>query len=645
MKKNIIHFAAAGIMAVSAIACSKELGNGTADNQTIATEPIVLQASSQTKTHIQSIAEGKATIYWNVGDAISILSTDKGGNIELTASDIKGNQATFAGDVVAGTTTFAAVYPYTLGASYSSGTITGFSIPTTQTATAGSFANGAALAMAKGEKTASPEVSLTFNNLCSVLAFTFPSNITFANEVTITAKNGGKIAGEVTIDYNTAAITAATATSVVIKPASGNFTAGETYYITVAPGTYTDGVSFTIKTAGGNTYYRATSKTINAAAGGIYPLGKLSLELPAECFSPKVVVTHNVSGGVLNGSTAVFSMTSTVPDEFDSAIKSVLTTVSVAKGEKTYRSCAVTGKKVDSQEMTIGAGCPYVPSGCTYQATIAYTIDNGEKEVARQIIKNCDVVYSAPSGFSITAAPTGYTSYSCYAGTDGQSKSVTNANNCDNATIYGIGYTYTGGLAANVKTQADNEKLLSIATTLDGNAASGNATSQSWAAHTIKVTKWEFDGVSGNINSEKQVHVTGLPYNKNNDKAYNYKDDWSWTKNGSWKDDNYLNWYLATVNFKGFYIPGNINSTISYRFKNYSGSSFTTYLKCWAGGTLFVNAEDKATSKWYEYSGSNSTITFTPSNNSIICENSAKSSSASSWVATSQMFYFGAVYR
>jgi len=232
MYMKTFKFAALGLVTLAAVACSKELNNDTTSTDVLM-EPIVLHAvQDSTKTHIESIAEGKATINWDNGDAISFFSIAQGGNVSLTASNISGASADFSGDIPSGTEDFAAVYPYTSGAVYSSGTITGFSIPTTQTATAGSFANGAALAIATGTKTPGvPEVTgLQFKNLCSVLAFTFPSNIDFANEVIISSKHNETMADNVTISYADAKITSANSTSVTIKPASGNFTAGETYY-------------------------------------------------------------------------------------------------------------------------------------------------------------------------------------------------------------------------------------------------------------------------------------------------------------------------------------------------------------------------------------------------------------------------------
>lgn len=629
-----------------AVSCSKDI-DGIEEDSRVEMEPFAIQAVSEdsTRAHISDSASGKATVVWDEGDAISFLSTTKGGNIRMEATDINGTTATFSNDIIVGTTTFAAVYPYTSSVSYKSGRIYGFSIPTVQNARPGSFDVNTMLSMATGEKAlgVSHVDNLQFRNLCSVVAFTLPSNITFATEVTISTKHGEKLSGEVTMDYADFSISAPTSGTVVLHPASGTLESGKTFYAVIAPGTYADGLIFDIVTQEGNSYRRTTSKTLVALPGEIYTLGKLSLDIPEEAFSTSVSVSHDMSDGTLTGSTAVFSLISDIPNEFDGVIKSIVTSVTVAGNGRTYRTCTGSGKNV-SMTMTGTPEYPYVPSGSRYIATIVYTVNNGTKDIEKTVVKEGNVAWSAPAGLSITATPTGYTSYSCYAGTDGQTASVSNANACDNATIYGVGATYVGGLSPAVKAQCDNEGLLSVSASLDGTEACGDIGGQAWGTHRIRAT-WNYDGILGS-SEEKSVCVTGLPYNPGKKNVTSFKDDWSFSADKdvqyAWDDKFFKLRSGAKALFRGFSIPSNVKTSLYYKIKAYCSTSAVSIRTSFVAGTSAVIYEKfSKTTTWKEYIDTAS-ITFTPSSNSMWCQGSGTSSS---W-ATSQVqgFIFSVVY-
>jgi len=632
MYMKTFKFAALGLVTLAAVACSKELNNDTTSTDVLM-EPIVLHAvQDSTKTHIESIAEGKATINWDNGDAISFFSIAQGGNVSLTASNISGASADFSGDIPSGTEDFAAVYPYTSGAVYSSGTITGFSIPTTQTATAGSFANGAALAIAKGKKTIGKEevTDLQFKNLCSVIGFTLPSNVTFANEITISTKNGEKLAGVASIDYGTPALTlgSSASNSIVIKPSSGNFTSGKTYYVTIAPGTYKDGFNFSIKTAGGSTYTRTTTKTVTAVAGGIYPLGTLSLILGTSDFTSSVTLTNTFSNGELSGTDAKLSITP--KSEIAGTIKSYRYDVNFydATTSTTYRSLKNATATPTNVTLTQVSGKPYIPKGSySYTVTLYYTTNNGTKDVERgPVIIGGGVAQNAPTGLNIQANLAGYTSYSMYKGTDGQSASANTANSKDNATIYGIGATYTKGVTSAVLTQCSN--LWSFGgSKLDGNAKTGDASGQSWAEHTISAD-WSFDGTSGTLS--KKVYVTGLPYKVSSFSANgdtkandNYGNVW---ERGSWNnkvDGSALQCGAVTGSGSAswsstfhFYVPSSINVTLSCPGTTIYTYKFIGLIKTTFEG--YVNG-----TKVFSQTGpnSNTTSTYSPSGSGAISSN------------------------
>ena len=123
MKKYSIFMAVAALM--FAVSCNKEEVNTV--EPTVETELITVDLNPMTKTSL----DGKATV-WTEGDEVSVTVGGKNiGSLKL----VKGTTSTFSGEVEAGKTG-AATLNYPAGVT---------SVPTTQAAVAGSFANGAAL--------------------------------------------------------------------------------------------------------------------------------------------------------------------------------------------------------------------------------------------------------------------------------------------------------------------------------------------------------------------------------------------------------------------------------------------------------------------------------------------------------------------
>lgn len=551
------------ILSIAAISCTKEKP---------ATTPAVFESFSLNavsevagKTHLDGL-----NVIWDSGDALSAFSVDADThtNNKLECTSYGSSTASFSGEIECGTTLFYAVYPYG-DFSYDNAVISGASIPTTQTATNGSFANGVSLAMAAGTRTpGNPDCgSLSFKNLCSILSFTLPENITFANRIVVTSKSGTGMAGAVNINCASQTISGASASSITLD---GSFEGGGTYYIAVAPGEYANGFRFTISTTGGNSYVRETTNTVPAAAGSIYPLGVLSLALGQDAFTTSVSISHDVASNTLNGSTAKFNL-SFDKSEFAGIVKTVSTTVTLKDANSNVcRSKTVSGTSVNNVVMDMTNGFYYLPNGeYTYTAEVSYTVNNGTKDVQRTLTYSGSATSPKPDSFTIGATLSGYTSYSDYKGTDGQSANVDNANSRDGSTIYAIGATYASGLSANVYNQCSG--LLSISSTLDGNAASGNVGGQSWASHTIGAT-WSFDGASGTCASSRAVYVTGLPYNVNPPKD---SGSHPWTlEGGKGKvtfETNRIKFFRGTsvsdpkVQSPSFVIPENIPVKIFYK--------------------------------------------------------------------------------
>lgn len=619
------------VFAFVAISCNKE-GNWS---QTAKYESFRLNAVSEaTKTHLDG-----ADVIWDKGDALSAFSANAAThtNNKLECVSYGTNTASFSGQIESGTTSFYAVYPYG-SLTYTDGVISGSSIPATQTATNGSFANGVSLAMAAGTRTpGNPDCgNLTFKNLCAVLSFTLPEDIDFANRIVVTSKSGAGMAGAVSIDCASQTISGASASSVTLE---GTFAGGGTYYVAVAPGSYADGFRFTITTEKGNSYTRETTKTVPAAAGKIYPLGTLSLVLAGADFTHSVSITHDYTSQTLKGSTAKLSV-EVNKSELAPAVKEIrVENVKLERNSVTYctlSSQSLVGPKF-SASLKNTSSTPYIPKGeYDYSAELYYTVTSSAgKTTERKMSISGKANSFSPDAtkFTVDVNLNGYTSYSCYKGTDGQSASASTANGKDNATIYGVGATYKNGLTPDIYNQCSN--LLTIKTYIDNVEKSGDVGSQSWSAHTISASV-SFDGSNPTTcPTTRTVHITGLPFKKNTLSSSYWED----TDNCIFKND-YVQLGLASgsqsdigkMSFKKIYVP---SSSISVKVTTDVSLYTSGYIPLLAQKTTFncniagsnvirqVSPDNVQTLENYKLSGEG---TITSSNNSIYLESTSKTS-------------------
>ena len=562
MRKRYINILAAFATVLLAAACGSKEQTQPSEPETDALEEMTIEAEVATRT----VMNTDNTVDWSVSDAISVFSTSHRVNHSFGSShSAVSHLTTFSGKIERGTTEVLALYPYTASAAYSGSTVTGMSIPTTQTATESSFANGASVTIAKGSTKGDMKKTtvLLFENLCSVLRFTVPEGIKESSSIRVESIDSNvKMSGAVTIDPATKAITSATAPYVDL---SGSFTAGNTYCVTVAPGNYDQGFRFTINGSGGNTLVRE-APAVNAEKGKVYTIGALNPALDGNAASiSSCSITHSYASSTLTGSDATITLATIVPqDEFASNIKGwKLKNVTMKKdGSVLYRSLpdgtAFTGGQPFSLNQE--SGKPYMPQGSyTFSADIYYTVNKADGTPADKFLKTVTTTVTSPapdaSKFTLTASPTGYTSYSCYKGTDGQSANTTTANSKDNSTIYSVGAAYAGGLSSDVYNQCSN--LLTIISYLDDTAASGDKTKQSWDKHTISA-RASFDGVSVSTAS-KDVYVTGLPYRLKHKANEQGSHSWSiYAGKVNWNSDNidiYTSSPQPIVQSCSFYVP------------------------------------------------------------------------------------------
>ena len=616
------------VFAFVAISCAKE-GNGY---QTAKYESFRLNAVSEaTKTHLDG-----ADVIWDKGDALSAFSANAAThtNNKLECISYGTNTASFSGQIESGTTSFYAVYPYG-SLTYTDGVISGASIPSTQTATNGSFANGVSLAMAAGTRTpGNPDCgNLTFKNLCAVLSFTLPSDIDFANRIVIASKSGAGMAGAVSIDCASQTISGASSSSVTLE---GTFAGGGTYYVAVAPGTYADGFSFTISTKGGYNYTRETTKTVPTTAGKIYPLGTLSLVLAGADFTHSVSITHDYAAQALNGSTAKLSV-EVNKSELAPAVKKIrVENVKLVRNAVTY--CTLSSHSVgDSRletSLTNTSSTPYIPKGeYDYSADVYYTVTSSAgKTTERKMSISGKANSASPNAtkFTLDANINGYTSYSCYKGTDGQSASASTANGKENATIYNVGATYKRGLTPAVYNQCSN--LLTIKTYIDNVEKSGDVGEQSWGSHTISASV-SFDGSNPTTcPTTSTVYITGLPFKKNTLSSSYWEDTAYCTFENDYVQlglDSGSQSGIGKMSFKKIYVPSSsisvkVTTDVSlYTFGYMSMFVKKTTFNCNIAGSNVITQDSPGTGGETSNHSFSVNGTITSSNNSIYLESTS----------------------
>jgi len=220
MKKMFVLW---GALALLTAACSNE------ESQEVSHSPLVLTAQQEGEATRTSLCGTE--VHWSAGDKVAAFVSNVAHT--STATDIesaKSARFTFS-DLAADAVVQYAVYPAAAAVELAGDVIT-VTVPTEQTAVAGSFAEGSAVAIAKGGS--SP---LGFKNVCGFLAFTI--NADGVQSVHIYANE--KMTGTADVNWNSGNPTVS-----AFKPfaytgvkLTGPFTTGATYYAAVFPGTYT----------------------------------------------------------------------------------------------------------------------------------------------------------------------------------------------------------------------------------------------------------------------------------------------------------------------------------------------------------------------------------------------------------------------
>ena len=292
--KKIYSFLFAAVTICAAASCQKEFDNTPVQNTEV--NPITITAvNASTKT---TLVDGVKT-YWTSTDELSVF--DFTGVGRKFTTDITENQAeatftntdaNFVEPADLAAACLVALYPYDSDAvvDYVSAqtppfTISNVELPAEQTAAANNFDPSATLAVAQSIAT---NTTMTFNNLYSLLKFTVAES--GLKEVVVKANGTEKIAGAATITNVATEVFApqlnpgspvlvidpSTGSSEVTLTCSEGFATDKTYYIAVAPGAYTDGLSVYVDDVLVKTTKLSEGKT-TLKANYAYNLGELTI--------------------------------------------------------------------------------------------------------------------------------------------------------------------------------------------------------------------------------------------------------------------------------------------------------------------------------------------------------------------------------
>ena len=230
--KRIMTLFGAMLVLASAVGCTKELQQ----TKPAAGEKIVFTAV-QDDGLSKTALDQNFRILWDDTDSISIFAGASGSNTLANVQSVTngGLNATFVG--VAGLTdTYYALSPRQASATISGGVITA-DIPADQgVAFAGSFGSRANVAVAK----ASGSTVLKFRNVGAILGVkVMDEGLT---GISLASQGHEPLAGKVQVDWNdgTPGILSVSDPKETVS-LEGPFTAGQTYYFCVLPGTYASG--------------------------------------------------------------------------------------------------------------------------------------------------------------------------------------------------------------------------------------------------------------------------------------------------------------------------------------------------------------------------------------------------------------------
>jgi len=270
MKKNLAYSLCAMLLLS---ACSNDMKD-VVDNVPVTQSGLQYMeftASAGTDTRTQLTSDNK--VVWQAGDEISIF--DGAGNHKFTTKG-SGASAVFSGNA-ASTSTYYALYPYQEGATLSGNVIKNVTLPSEQTAKAGSFDAASNLSVA----TASSDLQLVFKNVVSLVKFSVSNNqASKVRKVKLTSHDATAVLTgtvDITLGSQPAATPASGQQPYATLIADNGLEAGQYYYFAVLPSVLNAGFSLTFYDEQGNTWQKDYTKEANMARSNILKLATIEV--------------------------------------------------------------------------------------------------------------------------------------------------------------------------------------------------------------------------------------------------------------------------------------------------------------------------------------------------------------------------------
>lgn len=138
-------------------------------------------------------------------------------------------------------------------------------------------------------------------------------------------------------------------------------------------------------------------------------------------------------------------------------------------------------------------------------------------------------------------------------------------------------------------------------------------------------------------------HITGLPYNKDNAYITKFASDWVPSGGKSEYGENYLRYANCTVSFKGFFIPTDIKTVVSYYISGYVSTRFNPITTVFnIAGDDAINDKKEGTAKEFSYQTTRN-VTFTNTKNTMYAKANCKT--PVTWAQSfDDLRYVGVIY-
>jgi len=244
----------AAAFAAALVSCQKETSHENTEAREVEMTFHATFAGAGTRTAIQ---ENGTSVWWTPGDKIQVFYGSLASGRFTSTNPEPAQVADFTGTMPIVTATlengvfgssFWGVYPYNVDDTCDGENVT-LTVLSKQTAAAGTFAGEQFPAVAK-----SNGMDLAFYNVCGGVVFTVVRE--GIRSVTVASNNGEALAGTVTLSFNDEgvpeiqSVTSGTSSVTLTAPFKGTFEPGVRYFVSLLPGTLSDGYSMTFKTDG-----------------------------------------------------------------------------------------------------------------------------------------------------------------------------------------------------------------------------------------------------------------------------------------------------------------------------------------------------------------------------------------------------------